>query len=124
MTRSPWDAPALSTLSEEATRCYRHGVAAFVAESGHAAQLLDAAVVADPQFVLAHVAAGVVALVDGRLYSDPPPGPTNRGERQHVETVREWARGESVRARDLRREHLLEYPGDLLIVCLPFTLTT
>ena len=43
----------------------------------------------------------------------------SRGERQHVEVVHAALSGDTCRADDLRREHLLEYPGDLLVVWLP-----
>jgi hypothetical protein len=42
-----------------------------------------------------------------------------RGERQHAEIVAAWLRGETLRAADLRREHLADYPGDVLVVWLP-----
>ena len=42
-----------------------------------------------------------------------------RGERQHVEIVNTALAGGATHAADLRREHLLEFPGDLLIVWLP-----
>ena len=47
---------------------------------------------------------------------------TTRGERQHVETVRVWQAGDLRHAHDLRREHLLEFAGDLFVVVLPLVL--
>ena len=74
---------------------------------------------ADPLFALAHVAHDVLA---GLPVHVPEGASTCRGERQHVETVRAWQRGDLRRAHDLRREHLLEYAGDLFVVVLPLVL--
>ena len=41
-----------------------------------------------------------------------------RGERQHLEVVRALLGDDPGRADDLRREHLAEFPGDLLVVWL------
>ncbi len=49
----------------------------------------------------------------------PAAAPMNRAERHHAETVRVWLGGDPAHGRDLRREHLLEFPGDLLVVVLP-----
>jgi hypothetical protein len=119
MASITWRAPELSSDSALAIQHYCDGIADLVAGTGHAEQLLDAARRADPRFALAHVAHGVAS----GAWTDPPTGrPTTRGERQHVETVRVWRCGDAGRARDLRREHLLEYAGDLLIVVLPIVL--
>ena len=45
-----------------------------------------------------------------------------RGERQHQEIIRAALRGDVAHAADLRRVHLLEFPGDVLIVWLPAAL--
>jgi len=74
---------------------------------------------ADPRFALAHVAADVLA---GRPVDVRRAAPATRGERQHVETVRAWQSGDLRHARDLRREHLLEFAGDLFVVVLPLVL--
>ena len=49
---------------------------------------------------------------------ETPPGLT-LGERQHVAVVRAHLAGDPERAHDLRRQHLAELPGDLLVVWLP-----
>ena len=119
MAISRWRSPELSSDSSVAIQHYRDGVAELVAGTGHARALLDAARRADPLFALAHVAHDVLA---GLPVHVPEGASTCRGERQHVETVRAWQRGDLRRAHDLRREHLLEYAGDLFVVVLPLVL--
>jgi hypothetical protein len=119
MASNSWRAPELSSDSSLAIQLYRDGIADLVAGAGRAIALLDAARRADPRFALAHVAYSVVAGLPIEL---PDGAPTTRGERQHVETVRVWRCGDPRRARDLRREHLLEYAGDLFVVILPLVL--
>ncbi len=84
-----WDGPPLSTTSEHAAARYQAGIAALVAGSGHAGRLLEAALAADPAFVLAAVGLAVSRVVDGGAYCRvvAPAGSASRGERQHVEVV-------------------------------------
>jgi hypothetical protein len=116
-----WDGPPLSTSSSLAADRYLAGIAALVSGTGHADRLLTAALDADPGFVLAAVGRAVSRVVDGGAYEAVvvAPGTTSRGERQHVEIVHAQLSGDRARANDLRREHLLEFPGDLLVVWLP-----
>ena len=123
MTLDPvrWEGPPLSTASVEATAHYRHGIAALVSGIANAEQSLDAAIAIDPGFVLAHVGLAVSRVVDGEPFVPwvLPGSGIGRGERQHAEIVRTMLTGDRRHAADLRREHLLEFPGDLLIVWLP-----
>jgi hypothetical protein len=116
-----WESPPLTTTSVEATILYRDGIAALVTGLSDAARLLDQAVEHDPGFLLAHVGVAVTRVVGGGTYSPPATttGRAGRGERQHAEIVATALAGDRRRADDLRREHLLEYPGDVLIVWLP-----
>lgn len=58
--------------------------------------------------------------MDGEPYSAPmPTRRLHRWERQHGEIIRVAMTGDAARAADLRREHLVEYPTDLLIAWLP-----
>lgn len=116
MASTRWRAPELSTYSVTAIDHYTDGVAALAAGAAHAGAYFDAAVAADPLFALAHVG---VAVVHGRAVVVPEGAPMNRAERHHAETVRAWLGGDAGHGRDLRREHLLEFPGDLLVVVLP-----
>jgi hypothetical protein len=115
-----WHTPLLSTSSLTAAEHYRDGIAALVSGGSHAEGLLAAAVSCDAGFVLAHVGLAVSRALAGELYVAPnvPAGAVARGERQHAEIVGDWLRGDVSRAADLRREHLAEYPGDVLVVWL------
>lgn len=117
---SEWPAPALSTASVEAARSYRDGIATLVAGAPYAAAILERAVAADPGFLLARVGLAVADAVAGRRRSVVRTcAPVTRGERQHDDIVAAVFDGDLGRADDLRRVHLLEYPGDVLIVWLP-----
>ena len=116
-----WEVPPLSTTSVEAAVHYRDGIAALVAGIANADRLLAAATTIDARFLLAHIGRAVIAVVGGGRYVVPAvdcPALT-RGERQHAEVVATTLTGDCRHARDLRREHLLEFPGDVLIVWLP-----
>jgi hypothetical protein len=69
---------------------------------------------------VAQLGLAVALATMGAHFVPPRPiGALTRGERQHSEIVVAAFTGASRHADDLRREHLLEYPGDLLIVWLP-----
>ena len=115
-----WATPPPSSTSTAALAAYHDGLAALVAGSGHAEALLHRAVEHDPDLLLAHVALGVAGVLRGRSYEAPPlPASATRAERQHAEVVRTTLGGDAGHADDLRREHLSEFPGDLLVVWLP-----
>jgi len=116
-----WEVPPLTTTSVEAAIHYRDGIAALVAGIANADRQLVAATTLDPGFLLAHIGHAVADVVDGARYVPPPAtsSPVTRAERQHAEVVAATLGGDCHHARDLRREHLLEFPGDLLIVWLP-----
>ena len=102
-------------------REYRVGVAALVAGGAHASRLLATAIALDPGFALARRRCAVALALEGRPYEPLPRAACaiNRAERQHLEVVQAALSGSVRRAHDLRREHLLEFPGDVLIVWLP-----
>lgn len=122
ITNGPvWPRFTVSTSNLDAIVCYDRGVVALVAGVPHADVHFAESIGLDAGFFLGLVGLAVTDFVKGRAYVAPPPRtPTTRGERQHAEIVeaaladRDWAR-----AADLRREHLLEHPGDLLVVWLP-----
>jgi hypothetical protein len=115
-----WEAPPLSTKSVDAAIRYRDGIAALVSGRADADVALAAAVALDPAFLLALVGLAVQRATRGASYSPPPVHPgVSRGERQHAEVVLSTFGDDHRHAADLRREHLVEYPGDLLIVWLP-----
>jgi hypothetical protein len=115
-----WEAPPLSTKSVDAAIRYRDGITALVSGRGDADVALASAVALDPAFLLAHVGLAVQRASCGAVYAAPPVHPgVSRGERQHAEVVLSSFGDDRRHAADLRREHLVEYPGDLLIVWLP-----
>jgi hypothetical protein len=115
-----WASPLPSTTNADARAAYHDGLAALIAGSGHADALLRAAVERDPELLLARVALGVAGVLSGRCYEAPPrPPAATRAERQHAEVVHTALCGDPAHADDLRREHLSEFPGDLLVVWLP-----
>jgi hypothetical protein len=115
-----WATPLPSTTNTTARAAYHDGLAALIAGSGHAEPMLRTAVERDPDLLLAGVALGVARVLRGLPYEAPPLPPTaTRAERQHAEVVRTTLCGDPTHADDLRREHLSEFPGDLLVVWLP-----
>ena len=115
-----WAAPVLSTDHPEAVAAYRQGIAALVAGAAHAADLLRDSVGMDPSFFLGQVAVAATEALDGRPFRSVVAAATvSRGERQHAEIVHAAFAGNEGHAADLRREHLIDFPGDLLIVWLP-----
>jgi hypothetical protein len=117
---SPWPVPPLSSDVPAAIESYRAGIAALVAGGSSAEALLRRCTGLDPDFFLGHLALAVCLAHAGAPFTcEPPTRPLSRPERQHGEIVRA-AYGEApAHALDLRREHLLEFPGDLLVVWLP-----
>ena len=114
-----WPPPSLTTADPDAVLLYQEGINDLVAGGAHARSLLGDAVGLDPTFTLAGVALAVADAVAGARFT--PPAVTtglSRGERQHVEVVRASFSEDLRHARDLRREHLAEFPGDLLVVWL------
>jgi len=113
----------VSTRSFEAALAYNRGLDLLLMSSPEAASALRIAVEADPEFELAHVAL-VCALV---IADKPAEGALREGslrsaaivrtrrERQHIEVIRLVLRGDRDRAAVLGREHIREFPGDVLV---------
>ena len=120
----PWPAPPLSTTHDDAVDAYRAGVGALVAGLPGADRHLERVVGIDPNFLMGRAALAAAAAMSGSGVHvlGPSDGHVTRGERQHVEIVTATLAGDP-RVADLRREHLREYPGDLLIVWLPIAFT-
>ncbi len=118
-----WLSPPLSSRQPLALSLYRDGIATLIAGAPFASALLRRALNVDPGFVLARVGLAVAVAVDGHPFVThlDAPAPT-RGERQHEEIVKAAFCGDLAHAADLRRVHLLEFPGDVLIVWLPAVL--
>jgi hypothetical protein len=113
---------AVSTRSVEAATAYAAGVELLVTSSSEAVAVLRVAVESDPHFGLARVAlACALAAAAGPPdagacdRSPPPPRASTRRERQHIEVVQLALSGERDRAAVLGREHLREFPRDVLV---------
>ena len=118
--QASWASPLLSTDQPDAIAAYRQGIAALVAGAAHASDLLRDSVGVDPSFFLGQVAVSAAEALDGRPFrSVVATAAVSRGERQHAEIVHAAFAGNASHAADLRREHLIDFPGDLLIVWLP-----
>ena len=114
---------AVSTLSDTSAAAYARGVELLMGFSPEAVVVLRAAVESDPHFGLAQVAlecalaaAGVPA--EAPQWCDRSPlsrRASTRRERQHIEVLRMVLNGERERAAVLGREHLHEFPEDILV---------
>ena len=114
-----WPPTPLTTVSPLAVARYQEGITALVADAAGAEALLAEAVDADPGFALARAALAVARAHRGVPFALVDPcGGLSRGERQHLAVVMTLFAGDPGRAADLRREHLAEFPGDLLVVWL------
>src|SRR5262249_32057514 len=106
-----WPPPPVASRDRAAVGRYGGAVAALVADAPHAGPLLDEVVAEPPDFALGRAARAVWAAQRGAAFAEPPAAVgLTRGERQHLEVVRTWLAGDVVRAGDLRREHLAEFP--------------
>jgi hypothetical protein len=112
----------VSTRSAEAAASYSRAVDLLVESSPDAIPLLRVATESDPHFDLARVAlacalaaAGMPPEVVRRESSPRPARASSRRERQHVEVVELVLSGERDRAAVLGREHLREFPRDVLV---------
>lgn len=112
----------VSTRSDESARAYARGVDLLVGLSHDAVSMLRFAVESDPHFELARVALACALAAAGM-----PPEATRcdctplscrastRRERQHIEVIRLVLGGERERAAVLGREHLREFPNDIVV---------
>jgi hypothetical protein len=114
---------AVSTNSVASAMAYARGVDLLLESSPDAESALRNAVKADPHFDLARVAlACALARADkpaksvlcDRSLGSAAIAPTRR-ERQHIEVIRLVLSGERDRAAVLGREHLREFPSDILV---------
>jgi hypothetical protein len=113
---------AVSTRSVKSAASYAQGVELLIGLSLEALPALRSSVESDPHFELARVAlacalaaAGLPAEALRCDCSSPSCRASTRRERQHIEVVRLLLSGERERAALLGREHLTEFPSDMLI---------
>ncbi|HEY7651948.1 MAG TPA: tetratricopeptide repeat protein [Methylomirabilota bacterium] len=112
----------LSTSSAAAARAYVDGVDRLLAAHEGAEAAFDHALAADPEFALAHLGRARSLQVEGR--SAPARAAAaearvraaglGRRERQHVEALALAVAGQGARALALVREHLAEFPRDVM----------
>lgn len=112
---------AVSTRSAASAAAYAQGVELLVGLSPEATSLLRTAVRSDPHFELARVALACALAARGmpaeapRCDCSPSCRATTRRERQHIEVLRLVLSGERERVAVLGREHLREFPSDILV---------
>jgi hypothetical protein len=115
----------VTTDAASAALAYSRGIQLLICSSVDAEALLRDAVTADPNFALARVALALA--VDARGLAEHhecanPADTTSAGatrrERQHIEVIRLVLSGERQRAAVLGREHVREFPNDVLVAHL------
>ncbi len=110
----------LSTTSTDARDLYVEGVDRMLAADADVEDVLDAAVAADPEFALAHVAIArqhqlMMRGKDARAAVETASrlaGHATRREQQHVEIFENLLSGQVGRSLELTKAHVSEYPRD------------
>jgi hypothetical protein len=111
----------VSTGSVEAANAYALGVDRLLERSPEAITSFRQAIELDPQFEIAWVALACALTAAGMPPEDSPAArvcsgrAATRRERQHIEILRLALGGDEDRAAVLGREHLREFPSDLLV---------
>ena len=118
LERCPVDVYGLPlTTTPAAAGHYLDGIARLILGDPAAELSLRRAVDADPRFALAHAALDLAA--HGGTHRAIALGlraGITRRERQHIEILAAYGSEDDTRATALAREHILEFPKDLLIV--------
>jgi len=121
---------ALTTTSDAAAEHYQTGVDLLLAMWPGAAQALDAAIDADPDFALAHAARARLHAVSAQVDAAKAAittaaalvsqhGNATERERSHVHVLQLAIGGQSAPALTCALEHLEQWPRDVLIFSLP-----
>jgi hypothetical protein len=118
----------VSTPSDAAARAYRRGIELMLSGWPGAAEALDLAIEADPDFALAHAARSRMHLI----YADIPSAQQKAAaarllverngtarEKSHVEILALTTQGQSASALEMALGHLESWPRDALIMSLP-----
>src|SRR5438046_7206760 len=114
--------PALTTDSPPAVESYMRAVDLMLSANAGAETLLDAALDADPDFALAHIARGRLCQVQARIPEAKQAAARARGlaervtarERGHVETIALVIDGLGAQAMARLEAHVADYPRDAL----------
>src|SRR3712207_3599494 len=118
----------LSTTSDFAAERYRHGVDLLLSAWPGAAEALEEAIAADPDFALAHAARARLHAIRAELAKARARIATaeevvaRRGterERSHVEILSLAINGQSAKALERALAHADTWPRDILILSLP-----
>ena len=118
----------LSTSSETAARAYRDGVDLMFSAWPGAAEALDAAIAADPDFALAHIARARHHFIYADVKAAQAKVAIARElvakngtarEKSHVETLAFGMEGQAPKSLSLALSHLDEWPRDAMIFVLP-----
>ena len=113
----------ITTDAASAADAYSRGIQLLITSPVDADALLRDAVMADPNFALARVALALAVDAQGLAAehhqsadrADTTSVRATRRERQHIEVIRLVLRGDRERAAVLGREHLREFPNDILV---------
>jgi Tfp pilus assembly protein PilF len=118
----------LSTSSETAAKAYRDGVDLMFSAWPGAGETLDAAIAADPEFALAHIARARHHFIHADVKAAQAKVASARElvarngtarEKSHVETLALGMEGQSAQSLKLALAHLDEWPRDAMIFVLP-----
>ena len=113
----------ITTDAASAAYAYSRGIQLLITSPVDAEALLRAALAADPNFELATVALALAVDTRGLAAEHHECGDrtattfagATRRERQHIEVIRLVLSGERERAAVLGREHVREFPNDVLV---------
>jgi tetratricopeptide (TPR) repeat protein len=115
---------ALSTSSMDARDAYVEGIDRMLAADGHVEDILGQAILADPDFALAHAAIGrqhhlMARGKEGRASLETATqlaaSATSR-EQQHVEILSNIISGQVPKSFELTKEHLADHPRDAFVL--------
>ncbi|API61286.1 tetratricopeptide repeat protein 38 family protein (plasmid) [Tardibacter chloracetimidivorans] len=119
---------SLSTASDEAAALYRDGIAFMLAAWPGAAENLDAAIEADPDFALAHAARARLHAMRAQpsearariaIAQDKATATLSEREASHVEVLALAINGKSQDALKAALAHVERWPRDTLVLSLP-----
>jgi hypothetical protein len=116
----------LTTASEEAAEHYRRAVESMLSANFGAAEALDAALRADPDFALAHVAKARLLQLYLRIPEAQAEVAAARAlrdrltprEARHIEIIARAVEGAGPQALALLDQHLVDYPRDAVALSL------
>ncbi len=117
---------ALTTSSAAAAEDYVRALDLMLSANIGGEELLDAALAADPEFALAHIARARLLAVQARVAEAKEAAATARllsdrvsaREARHIETVALAIDGNGPRAMAMLEEHVAEFPRDALVLSL------